>query len=367
MDNYVNTLPYQQDCVKSFVGSILYGMPNEVFLQPFLNKSYEICRGCGSLEGSTDECDECDEGYVRCEMECDNGTIYCNECENGYIECEDCDSDGEVTCGECEGEGQLQCPQENLGLCQDGEVECDECNGTGKNDNGEECDECDGRGKTTCDVCDGNEVVDCDFCNDGWVTCDECGGEGSFECQECEYQGYSYCQDCDNDGYNSCEECSGEWEATNCQSHEVVNFVPQQLKPFVDYINRPDRILNKVKIKVEMVNGYENWVKKLNSINGKHILAIGIGLQNWDNLQSGDEINLTMKCQVRAVNFEEPLNNYIVGIGFNNNNDNYKGYIHHFYHPLALYNDRFASDKFLIITIPYGLNQGFMNWDVLPF
>ena len=368
MDNYSTIQQYQDSCVRAFIASILYGMPNEVFLQPFLNREQEICRGCGLKEPTTDECDICDEGYTRCEMECDDGTIYCNECDNGYVECEECDGIAEITCGECDGTGELPCPQENLGLCQDGEVECDECNGTGKNDNGEECDECDGEGKTTCDVCDGDEVLDCNYCNNGFVDCDECGGEGNVECQECEYDGYSYCQNCDNDGYNTCEECGGEWEATLCTKHEVVTFVPKQIKPFVEYINRPQRILDKAKIKVELVREYETWVKKMASFNGKNILAIGLALENWNNNQDGDERILGMKCDCLVVNFEEPSNNYKVSIGFNKNNEDYKGYIHSYYEgmPRFTYNTQ-RSNSFLILTIPYGLNQGFMNWDVLPF
>jgi len=368
MRNHSTIQNYQDSCVRAFIASILYGMPNEVFLQPFLNTEQEICRGCGIKEPTTDECDICDEGYTRCEMECDDGTIYCNECENGYIDCEECDNDGEVQCGECDGTGELQCPQENLGVCQDGEVECDECNGMGKNDDGEECDECDGRGKTTCDECDGDEVVDCDNCNNGYVTCGQCDGDGSFECELCEYDGYSYCQNCEEDGYNTCVECDGEWEATLCTKHEVVTFVPKQLKPFVEYINRPQRILHKAKIKVEMVREYETWVKKMASFNGKNILAIGLSLENWNDDQEGNERILTMKCDCLVVNFEEPSNNYKVSIGFNKNDDDYKGYIHSYYEgrPRFSYYAQ-KSNNFLILTIPYGLNQGFMNWDVLPF
>ena len=368
MDNYTTLQDYQESCVRAFIASIVYGMPNEIFLQPFLNKGQEMCRGCGLQENNTDECDICDEGYTRCEMECDDGTIYCNECDNGYIDCEECDNDGEVICGECDGDGNLPCPQENLGVCQEGEVECEECNGTGKNNDGEECDECDGRGKTTCDECDGDEVVDCEYCNNGYVTCDECGGDGNFECPECEYDGYSYCQNCDNDGYNTCEECGGEWEATLCTKHEVVNFVPKQLKPFVEYINRPQRTLDKAKIKVELVREYETWVKKMASFNGKNVLAIGLALEHWDNDQEGEERILKMNCNCLVANFEEPSNNYKLSIGFIKNNDDYKGYIHSYYQGgRYMFNTHRSYRNFLILTIPYGLNQGFMNWDVLPF
>ena len=351
MDNYSTIQQYQDSCVRAFIASILYGMPNEVFLQPFLNREQEMCRGCGFKEPTTDECVMCDEGYTRCEMECDDGTIYCNQCDNGYVDCEECDDDGEVTCGECDGEGEIKVSCEE---CDDGIVVVD-------GDEGElqiKCEECDGEGEIT---------TDCEFCNNGYVTCEECGGDGNFECQECEYDGYSYCQNCDSDGYNTCEECGGEWEATLCTKHEVVTFVPKQIKPFVEYINRPQRILDKAKIKVQQVREYETWVKKMASFNGKNVLAIGLSLENWNNDKEGDERILGMRCNCLVVNFEEPSNNYKFSIGFNKNNDDYKGYIHSYYEGMRfLYNSQ-RSNSFLILTIPYGLNQGFMNWDVLPF
>lgn len=115
----------QRDELRSAIESIktcdYRGTAIKVELEANLNRDYyddddSYCEECNG-EGYR-YCEECEEeGYNRCPDECDYGVIYnadleedeectADGCENGWVRCENHCEDGTVTCSYCDGSGR---------------------------------------------------------------------------------------------------------------------------------------------------------------------------------------------------------------------------------------------------------------------
>lgn len=196
----------------------------------------------GSLNDSSEECDNC----------CD-GDYECSECwGNGSHECSDCNGGSEVPCGTCDCTGY---------------VDCDECKGEGGHwiNEGEEDEEW-----IDCNNCyDGK--IDCDDCNSsGYVDCDTCNARGSIDCEDCDGSGRIECSECDGRGYY--DSYDGEGYGVECVSGicEEGDFEP--ISQIFNYINR------------------YKW--KVDETCGTHVHIGG------DDLQASDLSKLAILCNI---------------------------------------------------------------------
>ena len=183
---------------------------NGVCVEDTTTCEVENCKTC--VEGKTNECATCNDGYKvnnkQCEKEkCKKGEGHCTECdecgntcyccEKGYkntgIKCTDCDAgyvkDGE-NCVKCEDEGCVECDakgKKQCTKCESGytlkDRQCINC--------AKHCSYCYTSGEGKCDeekYCDKKYYLDttsqtCKECTD--KHCYKCSGEGEGKCTEC--------------------------------------------------------------------------------------------------------------------------------------------------------------------------------------
>lgn len=187
------------------------------------------CPSCLGIE-ATENCEECEQGYIECEYCNGNGMWGCANCEErGMVECPECEGVPSWDCNSCDAQGEVS-------------RECEECEGGGQNSpdceicdskgyveeekDGEidriQCEDCDGLGviETDCEVCEGAGTLlsDCDDCDgEGTIFCEaDCDADGEVSCDECYGEGEIECGECDGDGQHPCETCEGEWRGINC-------------------------------------------------------------------------------------------------------------------------------------------------------
>ena len=67
-------------------------------------------------------CESCDNGFINCPADCDEGRIYDNssrgracpeDCDRGSVLCPDCEGEDRVNCSDCDGEGQVPRDESN--------------------------------------------------------------------------------------------------------------------------------------------------------------------------------------------------------------------------------------------------------------